>query len=61
MERKYYEAYDDRYQQVHSAGLQWFDQAPTPIVMEVIREFGITSGQSLLELGCGEGRDAYPL
>lgn len=61
MERKYYEAYEDRYQQVHGAGLQWFYDKPTPIVMEVIREFGITNNQKTLELGCGEGRDAYPL
>ena len=61
MKRKYYEAYDDRYQQVHGAGLQWFEDAPTPIVMETIHGFGITKEQAILELGCGEGRDAYPL
>ena len=61
MERKYYEAYDDRYRQIHAAGLQWFYDAPTPIVMETVKEFHITENQKLLELGCGEGRDAYPL
>ncbi len=61
MERKYYEAYDDRYRQIHSRNLQWFDDAPTPIVAAVIQEYGITCRNKILELGCGEGRDAYPL
>lgn len=58
MERKYYEAYDDRYSRIHTQGLQWFADAPTPIVEEIIREFGITAQGKILELGCGEGRDA---
>ena len=61
MERKYYEAYDDRYRQIHSQKLQWFYDDPTPIVQETIREFGISLDHKLLELGCGEGRDAWPL
>ena len=59
--RKYYEAYDDRYQQVHGHGLRWFSHDPSPIVGEVIRDFSITKQQKLLEIGCGEGRDAIPL
>lgn len=61
MERKYYEAYDDRYRQVHSQNLQWFYDDPTPIIAQTMEEFGITRQDSILELGCGEGRDAYPL
>ena len=61
MERKYYEAYDDRYRQIHNLNLQWFYDDPTPVVMEVIREFGIGKDKKILELGSGEGRDAYPL
>lgn len=60
-ERKYYEAYDDRYRQIHGQNLQWFDRNPSAIVMQTVREFGITAEGKLLELGCGEGRDAYPL
>ena len=60
-QRKYYEAYDDRYRQVHSRNLQWFCDDPTSVVMQVINEFGITPAHKILELGCGEGRDAYPL
>lgn len=58
MQRKYYEAYDDRYRQIHGEGLQWFFDDPTPIVMETIEEFHITKDSRILELGCGEGRDA---
>lgn len=61
MERKYYEAYDDRYRQVHEQNLQWFCEDPSPIVEEIIREFHISSRHKLLELGCGEGRDAIHL
>lgn len=61
MKRKYYEAYDDRYQQIHSQNLQWFYDNPTPIVMEIMNAFGIGCKDDVLELGCGEGRDAYPL
>lgn len=61
MQRKYYEAYDDRYRQIHGAGLQWFYDDPTPIVMETVDEFHIPKSSKILELGCGEGRDAYPL
>ena len=60
-EQKYYTAYDDRYRQVHAQNLQWFQSAPSPIVEETMREFAITAKHKLLEIGCGEGRDAYPL
>ncbi len=59
--RKYYEAYDDRYRQVHELGLAWSYGAPTPIVKEVIEEFGISQTCKLLEIGCGEGRDSVPV
>jgi cyclopropane fatty-acyl-phospholipid synthase-like methyltransferase len=61
MERNYYEAYDDRYRQVHSQKLQWFDDEPTGIVGEIISKYQITLHHKLLELGCGEGRDAFSL
>lgn len=59
--RKYYEAYDDRYRQIHAEGLQWFYDDPTPIVTQVIKDFDITRNHKILELGCGEGRDAFAL
>lgn len=61
MQRKYYEAYDDRYRQIHGQNLQWFADNPTPIVMETVRALGIGRDQKILELGCGEGRDAIAL
>ena len=61
MERKYYEAYDDRYRQIHSQNLQWFYDDPTPIVLQTMEEFGVSQTQKILELGCGEGRDAFAL
>lgn len=61
MDRKYYEAYDDRYRQIHALDLQWFHDNPSAIVKETIQEYGINSQHKLLELGCGEGRDAFPL
>ena len=59
--RKYYEAYDDRYLQVHEKQLQWASSAPSAIVEQVMTRYGITKKSSILELGCGEGRDAIHL
>ena len=61
MERKYYEAYDDRYRQVHEKNLQWFYEEPTAVIREIMDKYKITCDYKLLELGCGEGRDAFPL
>ena len=61
MERRYYEAYDDRYRQVHGAGLQWFADTPSPIVGEVLERYGVGTRAKILEIGCGEGRDAGAL
>lgn len=57
-QRKYYEAYDDRYRQVHEGHLQWFSDVPSGIVGEVIARYGISTDAKILEIGCGEGRDA---
>jgi len=59
--RKYYEAYDDRYRQVHSENLSWFVEDPSQIVSEITEKYGITRESSILEIGCGEGRDARSL
>lgn len=56
--RKYYEAYDDRYRQVHGENLRWFAESPSPIVSEIMSEFKIGHSAKILEIGCGEGRDA---
>ena len=59
--RSYYEAYDERYKTAHTAGFRWFGDAPTEIVSEVLRRYEISPDAPILELGCGEGRDAVPL
>ena len=59
--RKYYEAYDDRYRQVHEKKLQWASDAPSAVVLDVIKRYGIGKESAILELGCGEGRDAHEL
>ena len=61
MNAKYYEAYNERYKTVHALGAQWASGTPTPIVSEVMERYGIGPSQKILEIGCGEGRDAKPL
>ncbi len=60
-DRKYYEAYDERYKTAHEAGIRWFGDAASPIVSEMISKYQVTKDSKILELGCGEGRDAQAL
>ena len=60
-ERRYYEAYDQRYQQVHAAGLTWFTGQPTAIVSQIMAKYGVAPESPMLEIGCGEGTDASAL
>ena len=55
---KYYQAYDKRYQQIHNLKLQWSSDVVSPILQELIVQFGIRKTDKILEIGCGEGRDA---
>lgn len=56
--RKYYEAYDERYKTAHAHGVSWSSDVSTPIVMETLDKYNITQEHKLLEIGCGEGRDS---
>ena len=56
--REYYEAYDERYKTIHARGCSWACEVPTPIVLETIRKYRLFAGTPMLEIGCGEGRDA---
>lgn len=56
---RYYEAYERRYQTIHGLGLQWASDCPSPIVAEVLRRYGVEQDSAILEIGCGEGRDAF--
>lgn len=57
----YYEAYDQRYQQVHARGLEWFTGVVTPIVVQTMEKIGVAKDAPVLEIGCGEGHDAAHL
>lgn len=68
MEKEYYKAYEERYKTAHQKGVSWSSDKQSPIVMEIIRKYGMTPNHQLLEIGCGEGRDSrtvlnggYPL
>ena len=56
--KKYYEAYDDRYRQVHKENLRWFDDNPSNIVLQIMEKYSVGKQDRILEIGCGEGRDA---
>ena len=58
MERKYYEAYEERYKAIHRRGVSWSSDQCTPIVMEIIRKYAVQTNMQILEIGCGEGRDS---
>lgn len=55
--KKYYEAYDTRYKQVHDKGLSWSPNNNTIIVEDIIIKYHLEK-ENILEIGCGEGRDA---
>jgi len=59
--RKYYEAYDDRYKQVHKNFLQWASDENSEPVIEIMEKYNIDTKMQILEIGCGEGRDAIYL
>lgn len=54
---EYYKAYDERYKQMHKNGLNWEIMSPSPIVERVIEKYDVTKEATILEIGCGEGRD----
>ena len=56
--KRYYEAYDERYKTIHGKGFSWAGDVSTPIVLDVIRRFNLSKEARILEIGCGEGRDA---
>ena len=61
MNDNYYKAYDNRYKQVHDKGLLWEYIEPSPVVEDFIKENNATKASKILDLGCGEGRDAINL
>ena len=59
--RQYYEAYEERYKTAHRMGVSWMSAQSTPIVKEILEKYRILPCETLLEIGCGEGRDARVL
>ena len=58
MDRKYYEAYEERYKTIHEMGFPWSGDEITPIVLQMLDKYDIDPADPVLEIGCGEGRDA---
>mgnify|MGYP004459566575 CR=1 FL=1 len=54
----YYKAYDKRYRQVYDKGYLWSTNKSTPEIIEIIRKENISFNAKILDIGCGEGRDA---
>ena len=61
VEKKYYEAYENRYRQVHEKKLSWFSSEASQIVMDTIKKYYSGKNPKILDVGCGEGRDIFPL
>lgn len=59
--KKYYEAYDERYKAVHQKNLRRLGYEKSDIVTEIIQKYGISKESTVLEIGCGEGRDSVHL
>lgn len=60
-DENYYKAYDKRYKQVYENGMLWTSNENTKDVMDVIEKYHISNKSKILDLGCGEGRDAIYL
>ena len=58
MKKNYYKAYETRYKQIYQNNELWTEQKPTPDVIKTIDKIKLTKTSKILEIGCGEGRDA---
>lgn len=63
MEKKmdYYKAYEKRYFQVYEKEMLWSSKKPTPDVLNFLTDYKVSKKNCILDLGCGEGRDAIYL
>ncbi len=57
----YYAAYDLRYLFVHQKNMLWNSKKNTIDILKIMNEFKISKDSKILDLGCGEGRDAFYL
>lgn len=61
IENEYYKAYEKRYKQVYRENCLWSAKDSTPDVSKTIKLLKLDKNSTILEIGCGEGRDAIPL
>lgn len=61
IKKDYYKAYDERYRQAYENGTLWELTERTSAVEDIIKEYGFSTKNNILDLGCGEGRDAIYL
>lgn len=61
MKNDYYKAYDKRYRQIYENNSLWEISERTKEVIDTLKKYKITKNSNILELGCGEGRDAIYL
>lgn len=54
----YYKAYEKRYRQVYKYNYLWSTKDVTKEVIDTINDLKISKSDKILDLGCGEGRDA---
>ena len=54
----YYQAYEKRYSQVYDNNMLWSSKEVTKEVIIFLKNNHVKKEQNILELGCGEGRDA---
>lgn len=58
IENNYYKAYEKRYKQVYNNNYLWTSRKNTDEVIDTIKSENIYNDAKILEIGCGEGRDA---
>lgn len=61
MKNDYYKAYDKRYRQTYENNSLWEISERTKEVIDTLKKYKIKKNSNILELGCGEGRDAIYL
>lgn len=61
MKNDYYKAHDKRYRQTYENNSLWEISERTKEVIDTLKKCKITKNSNILELGCGEGRDAIYL
>ena len=57
----YYKAYEERYKQVYENNELWETKKETKELINIINKLNITKNNTILDIGCGEGRDAINL